>query len=208
MTKVNTLLEYHLGMAKLGMGPSEVNPKLLEAAQLAVSRRDHFICTFQFIIMSGQLELEGHRAVWSSDHSVQDLFFRVRTQIENRSSRDKTPDVKGVVMADASLTNTSSYRKLKNITKLIHEIRDTARGPDDTRSGRRVGGDGEELAPAAVIIPTAPAAMTRGRGGKRKNPPRSSVRLRILIFFSLLTSHFTFKASGRSRPSRIYRGRR
>lgn len=47
VTKVNTLLEYHLGMAKLGMGPAEVNPKLIEAAQLAVSRRDnissHFI---------------------------------------------------------------------------------------------------------------------------------------------------------------------
>lgn len=90
-------------------------------------------------------------------------------------------------MADASLTNTSAYRKLKNITKLIHEIRDAARGPDDSKSGRRGAVDGEELAPAAVIIPTAPAAMTRGRGGKRKNPPRSSVRFRIICYSSLLS---------------------
>lgn len=90
-------------------------------------------------------------------------------------------------MADASLTNTSAYRKLKNITKLIHEIRDAARGPDDSKSGRRGAVDGEELAPAAVIIPTAPAAMTRGRGGKRKNPPRSSVRFRIICYLSLLS---------------------
>lgn len=113
--------------------------------------------------------------MWSADHSVQDLFFRVRTQMETRSSRDKTPDVKGVVMADSSLTNTQAYRKLKNLTKLIHEIRDTARGVDDSRASRRGGADGEELAPSATIIPTAPAAMTRGRGGKRKNPPRSTV---------------------------------
>lgn len=90
-------------------------------------------------------------------------------------------------MADASLTNTSAYRKLKNITKLIHEIRDAARGPDDSKSGRRGAVDGEELAPAAVIIPTAPAAMTRGRGGKRKNPPRSSVRFHIICYSSLLS---------------------
>lgn len=193
-----TLLEFHLGMVKLGMGPSEVNPKLIEAAQAVV--RCSFLIFFSSTdpVFSSQLELEGHRAVWSVDHPIQDLFFRIRTQLEHRSNRDKTPDVKGVIMADSSLTNTAVYRKLKNLTKLIHEIRNVSRGSDDTGSARRVVIDGEELAPAAVIIPTAPAAMVRGRGGKRKNPPRASVSSFIsLTLSSSDRSSYLFLASWR-----------
>lgn len=36
LAKGNTLLEHHIGMAKMGMAPGDVNPKLIEAAQVVV----------------------------------------------------------------------------------------------------------------------------------------------------------------------------
>jgi len=43
IAKASTLLEHHLGMSKLGMAPGDVNPKLIEAAQVAV-------CYFSFYL--------------------------------------------------------------------------------------------------------------------------------------------------------------
>lgn len=61
-------------------------------------------------------------------------------------------------MADASLTQTAVYRKLKSLTKIIHEHRK----PAPTAP-----------APAAVKTPVAPAAPVKARGGKRKAIPRT-----------------------------------
>jgi hypothetical protein len=48
LAKGNTLLEHHLGMVKMGMPPSDVNPKLLEAAQTTVRLflRQSVVCQF------------------------------------------------------------------------------------------------------------------------------------------------------------------
>jgi hypothetical protein len=49
LAKGNTLLEHHLGMVKMGMPPSDVNPKLLEAAQTTVCPFSRRSVVYQFL---------------------------------------------------------------------------------------------------------------------------------------------------------------
>ncbi|KAF9455610.1 hypothetical protein BDZ94DRAFT_1316034 [Collybia nuda] len=134
ISKASTLLEFHLGMAKLGMAPVDCNPKLIEAAQVA-------------------LELE-----------------------KVRSNRERMPDVQGIVMADASLTTTIAYKKLRAFTKLIHEHRGTTKATDEVPVGSRAtmdSGATVNTAPSTIVVT---ASGGKSRGGKRKQTPRSTRR--------------------------------
>lgn len=134
--------------------------------------------------------------MWTMNHSVQDLLFRIRSQIEARSNREKTPDVQGVVMADSSLTSTSVYKRLRAFTKLIHEFRDSSKGSEAVSSNGLI-----ETAP---LLPSAPInGSSRGRGSKRKAPVRSSVCLDCLTFRTKFTNNFLECLSGVLVSSRV-----
>ncbi|KAF9460435.1 hypothetical protein BDZ94DRAFT_1311562 [Collybia nuda] len=140
--KASTLLDFHLGMAKLGMPPVDCNPKLIEAAQVA-------------------LELEGICSTWTQDHLIQDLLFRICTQLETRSNCNRTPDINGIVMADMSLTSTIVYKKIHAFTKLIHEHRGTTKAVDKAPLGSHVVVDS-----GATINTTPSTAIVTPSGGK------------------------------------------
>jgi hypothetical protein len=65
--------------------------------------------------------MEFDTPIINHEHKVHDFLFSVRTQLEVRSDHKKTPNVKGAVMADGSLTQTAIYRKLKHLMQRIHK---------------------------------------------------------------------------------------
>jgi hypothetical protein len=102
-------------------------------------------------------------------HKVHDFLFCVCTQLEVRSDHEKTPDVKGAVMADSSLTQTAIYRKLKHLTQLIH-----------TSQGKPA--DPNPAAVTPVMTPVVSVSHTaKVRGGKRKPAPRAVCRHFVLL---------------------------
>jgi hypothetical protein len=113
--------------------------------------------------------MEFDTPIINHEHKVHDFLFRVRTQLEVRSDREKTPDVKGAVMADGSLTQTAIYRKLKHLTRLIHESQGKPADPNPA-------------AVTPVLTPVVSVSHTaKVRGGKRKPAPRAVCRCFMLL---------------------------